>query len=73
MTEFALRPDAAGPRSGSDLLFSNRIRVHFVGIGAIGMSGIAGAPLRRGDGIPGPAVGLARRVPTLPEAHGNAR
>ena len=29
MTEFALRPDSAGPRSGSDLLFSNRLREPF--------------------------------------------
>ena len=73
MTEFALRPDAAGPRSGSDLLFSNRIRVHFLGIGAIGMSGIAEPPLHRGDRVPGAAARLPRRVRLLPEARGNAR
>ena len=73
MTEFALRPDAAGPRSGSDLLFSNRIRVHFVGIGAIGLSGITGPPAGRGGRIPGPAVRLAGRLPMLPEARGNTR
>ena len=66
MTEFALRPDAAGPRSGSDLLFSNRI-------GGIRMSSIAEAPPGRGGRIPRPAVRLARRLPTLPEARGNAR
>ena len=29
MTEFALRPDAAGPRSGSDLGFPNPLRNRF--------------------------------------------
>ena len=53
MTEFALRPDAAGPRSGSDLLFSNRIRVHFVGIGGVGMSGIAEVLLSLGYRVTG--------------------
>ena len=71
MTEFALRPDASA--SGSDLPFSNRIRLHFGGIGGVGMSGSAEAPLRRGDRIPGAAVRLARRLPPLPEARGNAR
>ena len=73
MTAFALRPDAAGPRSGSDLLFSNRIRVHFAGIGAIGLSGIAGPPAGRDGRIPGAAVRLARRLSPLPEERGNAR
>ena len=71
MTAFALRPDAAALHSGSDLLFSNRIRVHFVGIGGVGRSAIA--EVLRGDRVPGPAVRLTRRVPTLPEARGNAR
>ena len=29
MTEFALRPDSAGPRSASDLRFSDRLREPF--------------------------------------------
>ena len=53
MTEFALRPDGAGPRSGSELLFSNRIRGHFVGIGVAG-SAVAEVP-------PGPAADRERR------------
>ena len=73
MTGFALRTDAAGLRSGSDLPLPNRIRLHLVGIGAIGRSGIAEPPPGRGDRVPGPAVRRARRVPTLPEARGNAR
>ena len=73
MTEFPLRTDASGPRSGSDLLFSNRIRVHFVGIGGVGRNAIAEPPLRCGDRIPGAAVRLTGRLPTLPEERGNAR
>ena len=53
MTEFALRPDSAGPRSGSELLFSNRIRVHFVGIG-VGRSAVAETP-------PGPTADRKHR------------
>ena len=73
MTGFALRRDAAGLRSGSDLPLPNRIRLHFVGIGAIGSSAIAEPPPGRGGRIPGAAVRLVRRLPTLPEAQGNAR
>ena len=73
MTEFALLPDASGPRSGSDLLFSNRIRLHFVGIGGVGRSAIAEPPPGRDGRIPGPAVRLVGRLPMLPEARGNAR
>ena len=49
MTEFALRPDGAGPRSGSELLFSNRIAGHFAGIGGVRECMAAEVPL----GLPG--------------------
>ncbi len=53
MTEFALRPDGAGPRCGSERLFSNRIRGHFVGIG-VGRSAVAETP-------PGPTADRKHR------------
>ena len=57
MTGLALRPDASGARSGSGLLFSNGIRVHFAGIGGVGRSG---ADPRLGD--------AARRLPETDDA-----
>ena len=58
----------SGSRPGNDLLFSTRTRVHFVGIGGVGMSGIAEVLLNLGYRVSGSdlrAGASARRLAEL--------
>lgn len=66
----ARRPSSTGraaPRSGSELLFSNRIRVHFVGIGGVGMNGIAEVLLSLGYPVTGSDLQVGESARRLSE------
>ena len=77
MTEFALRPDAAGPRSGSDLDFPNPLRNRFGEYRAVHGSPLTEvppgfAPESATDGERRRRMAAARRLsrPTGPRASG---
>ena len=65
MNGYAHRPLAPGGKSG--LLFSTRTRVHFVGIGGVGMSGIAEVLLNLGYPVSGSDLRIGASAQRLAE------